>query len=216
MKKPLDIYRSIALWDGCVRMRSLFLSPVRCCADRHPGAVVGDVQRRLTAGAGGHALGSALRVTVTFGAAQTVRTFTVTATVSLADDDSSGLKVAMKFDTGIDHTVCVRESIWPSRITLSLDQRPLRHVTIPLVVTHLGGATAADYKGIPASVTFRPRQRRVGFVVYGVLDQQIETGEGLRIDFGTPLPPGVSVSSWRSYETVEFVDNFRGGTSRAR
>ena len=179
----------------------MFLSAVRCCADRHSGAVVGDVQRRLTAGAGGYALGSALRVTVT-------------ATVSLADDDSSVLKVAMKFDTGIDHTVCVRESIWPSRITLSLDQRPLRHVTIPLVVTHLGGATAADYKRIPASVTFRPRQRRVGFVVYGVLDQQIEIGEGLRIDFGTPLPPGVS--SWRSYETVEFMDNFCGGTSRAR
>ena len=179
------------------------LSPVRCCADRHSGAVVGDVQRRLTAGAGGYALGPALRVTVT-------------ATVSLADDDSSVLKVAMKFDTGIDHTVCVRDSIWSSRITLSLDQRPLRHVTIRLVVTHLGGATAADYKGIPASVTFRPRQRRVGFVVYGVLDQQIETGEGLRIDFGTPLPPGVRVSSWRQYETVEFVDNFCGGTSRAR
>ena len=52
--------------------------------------------------------------------------------------------------------------------------------------------------------------REVGFVIYGVLDQQIETGEGLRIDFGTPLPPGVRVSSWRSYETVEFVDNFCG------
>ena len=51
--------------------------------------------------------------------------------------------------------------------------------------------------------------REVGFVIYGVLDQQIETGEGLRIDFGTP-PPGVRVSSFRQYETVEFVDNFCG------
>ena len=50
----------------------------------------------------------------------------------------------------------------------------------------------------------------MGFVIYGVLDQQIETGEGLRIDFGTPLPPGVRVSSFRQYETVEFVDNFCG------
>ena len=47
-------------------------------------------------------------------------------------------------------------------------------------------------------------------------DQEIETDEGLRIDFGTPLPPGVRVSSWRQYETVEFVDNFCGGTSRVR
>ena len=58
---------------------------------------------------------------------------------------------------------------------------------------------------IPESVTFGPDQRRVGFSVYGTLDEEIETGEGLRIDFGT-LPPGVRVDSWRSYETVEFVD----------
>ena len=51
--------------------------------------------------------------------------------------------------------------------------------------------------------------REVGFVIYWVLDQQIETDEGLRIDFGTP-PPGVRVSSFRQYETVEFVDNFCG------
>ena len=56
----------------------------------------------------------------------------------------------------------------------------------------------------------------MSFVIYGVLDQQIETGEGLRTDFGTPLPPGVRVSSLRQYETVEFVDNFCGSTSRAR
>ena len=181
----------------------MFLSPVRCCADRHPGAVVGDVQRRLTAGAGGHALGSALRVTVT-------------ATVSLADDDSSVLKVAMKFDTGIDHTVCVRDSIWSSRITLSLDQRPLRHVTIPLVVTHLGGATAADYKRIPASVTFRPRQRRVGFVVYGVLDQQNRDRRGPADRLRHAAAAG------RERELLEVIRNrrvrgqFLRGTSRAR
>ena len=99
----------------------------------------------------------------------------------------------------------MRESAWPSRITLSLNRVAQRTVTIPLVVTHLGGATAADYTGIPESVTFGPDQRRVGFRVYGTLDEEIETGEGLRIEFGT-LPPGVRVDSWRSYETVEFVD----------
>ena len=78
-------------------------------------------------------------------------------------------------------------------------------MTISLVVTHLGGATEADYTGIPESVTFEADQRRVSFRIYGVLDEEIETGEGLRIDFGTP-PPGVSVDSLRSYRTVEFVD----------
>ena len=101
----------------------------------------------------------------------------------------------------------VRESTWPSRITLSLNRVAQRTLTIPLVVMHVGGATAADYTGIPASVTFGPDQRRVGFSVYGTLDEEIEIGEGLRIDFGPlPLPPGVRVESSRSYETVEFVD----------
>ena len=83
---------------------------------------------------------------------------------------------------------------------------PQRSVTIPLVVTHVGGATESDYTGIPASVTFEADQRRVGFRVYGTLDSEIESGEGLRIDFGTP-PPGVRVDPRGAYETVEFVDS---------
>ena len=172
---------------------------------------------------------------VTFGSNETQQTFTVTATNDTADDDGESLsigfgtlpanvsagspavvalddddgssvrRVRVGFDTGVSIAFQVRESAWPSRITLSLNRVAQRTVTIPLVVTHLGGATAADYTGIPASVTFGPDQRRVGFRVYGTLDEEIESGEGLRIEFGT-LPPGVRVDSWRSYETVEFVD----------
>ena len=87
----------------------------------------------------------------------------------------------------------------------SLDSIPLRPVTIPLEVTHMGGATEADYEGIPASVTFGPNERQADFILRAVLDQQDETGEGLRIDFG-PLPPGVRKGTWGPYETVEFVD----------
>ena len=172
---------------------------------------------------------------VTFGSNETQQTFTVTATNDTADDDGESLsigfgtlpasvsagspavvalddddgssvrRVRVGFDTGASIAFQVRESTWPSRITLSLNRVAQRTVTIPLVVTHVGGATAADYTGIPASVTFGPDQRRVGFRVYGTLDEEIETGEGLRIDFGT-LPPGVRVDSRGSYETVEFVD----------
>ena len=129
-----------------------------------------------------------------------------TAVVALDDDDGSSVRrVRVGFDTGVSIAFQVRESAWPSRITLSLNRVAQRTLTIPLVVTHVGGATAADYTGIPASVTFGPDQRRVGFRVYGTLDEEIETGEGLRIEFGT-LPPGVRVDSRGSYETVEFVD----------
>ena len=172
---------------------------------------------------------------VTFGANETRQTFTVMATNDTVDDDGESLSIGfgtlpanvsagspavvalddddggsvrwvrVGFDTALHIAFQVRESAWPSRITLSLNRVAQRTVTIPLVVTHLGGATEADYTGIPASVTFGPDQRRVGFRVYGTLDQEIESGEGLRIGFGTP-PPGVRVDTRGSYETVEFVD----------
>ena len=180
---------------------------------------------------------SGVPASVTFGANETRKTFTVMAVddttddageslsigfgtlpanvsagspavVALDDDDGSSVRrVTVGFDTAEHIAFQVRESTWPSRITLSLNRVAQRTVTIPLVVTHLGGATEADYTGIPASVTFGPDQRRVGFRVYGTLDEEIESGEGLRIGFGPlPLPPGVRVESSRSYETVEFVD----------
>ena len=172
---------------------------------------------------------------VTFGANETAKTFTVTAaddsandggeslsigfgtlpasvsagnpataTVSLADN-SSLRQVVVSFGTHTDETIEVRERRWGFRITISLDQKPLRPVTIPLVVTHVGGATEADYTGIPGSVTFKANQKQSGFNMKAVLDEEIETGEGLRIDFG-PMPPGVNVSSSRPYETIAFVD----------
>ena len=177
---------------------------------------------------------SGVPASVTFGANETRQTFTVMATndsaddggeslsigfgtlpasvsagspavVALDDDDGSVRRVTVGFGMHSLYTSEVRESTWPSGITLSLNRVAQRPVTISLVVTHLGGATEADYTGIPASVTFEADQRRVSFRIYGVLDEEIETGEGLRIDFGTP-PPGVSVDSLRSYRTVEFVD----------
>ena len=178
---------------------------------------------------------SGVPASVTFGANETRQTFTVTATNDSADDGGESLSigfgtlpanvsagspavVALDDDDGGSvqrvtvgfgmhslYTSEVRESTWPSGITLSLNRVAQRPVTIPLLVTHLGGATEADYTGIPASVTFEADQRRVSFRIYGVLDEEIETGEGLRIEFGT-LPPGVRVDSLRSYRTVEFVD----------
>ena len=78
-------------------------------------------------------------------------------------------------------------------------------MTIPLVVTHVGGAAAADYDELPESVTFAAGQTSSHYYVRALPDLMIETGEGLRIDFG-PLPPGVTKGTWGPYETIEFVD----------
>ena len=152
---------------------------------------------------------SGIPETVTFGASQTSRTFTVTATEDTVDDggesvsigfgtlpagvsagspagatvalaDGSQMRsVVVNFGTSTSVVPRVREGV-RSRFTLSLDRNPLRPVTIPLEVTHRGGATAADYEGIPASVTFGPRERQADFIMRAVLDQEDETGEGLR------------------------------------
>ena len=67
-------------------------------------------------------------------------------------------------------------------------------VTIPLEVTLQGGATAADYSGIPETVTFGADQTAVTFTVIATADTDAETGERVSIGFGT-LPEGVFARS---------------------
>ena len=206
---------------------------VRVELDTAPGRSVTVPLTKANGGGATAADYSGIPANVTFGASQTARTFTVTATDDSADDGGESVSIGfgplpagvsagspaaaavtlkdgseevllVNFGTSAGYVAKVREGV-RSRFTLSLHKKPLRPVTIPLEVTHVGGATAADYEGIPASVTFGRRERQAGFVMRAVLDQQAETGEGLRIDFG-PLPPGVRKGNWGPYETVEFVD----------
>ena len=207
---------------------------VRVELDTAPGRSVTVPLTKANGGGATAADYSGIPETVTFGASQTARTFTVTATDDSADDGGESVSigfgplpagvsagspaaaavtladdgqlrsVVVNFGTSTSVVPRVREGV-RFRFTLSLNRNPLRPVTIPLEVTHRGGATEADYEGLPASVTFGPRERQADFILRAVLDQEDETGEGLRIDFG-PLPPGVRKGTWGPYETVEFVD----------
>ena len=125
-----------------------------------------------------------------------------TATVALVDDET---ELIVNFGTAADATVKVREGPVPHRLTMVLDSAPQQPVTIPLVVTHVGGATAADYTDLPASVTFAAGKTVAGFDIRAIPDQASEIGEGLRLDFGA-LPAGVRKGAWGPYETIEFVD----------
>ena len=139
-----------------------------------------------------------------------------TATVTLVDDDAN---LIVNFGTERHTTVKVRESdtVW-HRFTLSLSTRswgppngnPQQPVTIPLVVTHVGGTTTEDYEGIPSSVTFGVGESVTSFRMRAKPDRKKETGEGLRLDFG-PLPAGVRKGTWGPYETIEFVDQVLPG-----
>ena len=91
------------------------------------------------------------------------------------------------------------------RFRLLLSAEAPQPLTIPLVVTHRGGATEADYTRLPASVTFAAGKKDAGFHIRAIPDQAREPGEGLRLDFGE-LPPTVRKGTWGPYETIEFVD----------
>ena len=53
-------------------------------------------------------------------------------------------------------------------------------MTIPLVVTHLGGATAADYSGPPSSLTFAAGRTRFTFGVKATDDSHADAGESVQ------------------------------------
>ena len=130
-----------------------------------------------------------------------------TATVALADNDAS---LVVDFGTHFNHIVQVRESRDVQHqfsVHLSRWQHPINAkdpMTIPLVVTHVGDATAADYTEIPASVTIEVGKSAAAFSMRAIPDRTIESGEGLRIDFGAL--PGARKGRWGPYETVEFLD----------
>ena len=140
-----------------------------------------------------------------------------TATVTLVDDDAN---LIVNFGTERHTVVKVLESdTVRHRFTLSLSTsrygppngNPQQRVTIPLVVTHVGGAKAEeDYEGIPKSVTFEVGQSVTDFFMMAIPDGKREPGEGLRLDFG-PLPPGVRKGTWGPHETIEFVDQVLPG-----
>ena len=68
------------------------------------------------------------------------------------------------------------------RVRLNKDaQRPL---TIPLTVTLQGGAEAADYSGVPASVSFSAGETSTSFVVVAADDAVDDDGESLLLGLG--------------------------------
>ena len=177
---------------------------------------------------------SGIPMNVTFAANQTLRTFAVMATAGDGSDggesvsigfgtlpegvfagspaattvtlaDGGEQRLVVNFGSSRGHTVQVREGARRLRLNVLLDSSPRRPVTIPLVVTHVGGATEADYAAIPESVTFAAGQTSAHYYVRALPDEEEETGEGLRLDFG-PLPPGVRKGTWGPYETIAFVD----------
>ena len=209
-------------------------APVRVELDAAPGRSVTVPLTKAHLGNATAADYSGIPMNVTFAANQTSRTFAVMATAGDGSDggesvsigfgtlpegvfagspaattvtlaDGGEQRLVVNFGSSRGHTVQVREGARRLRLNVLLDSSPRRPVTIPLVVTHVGGATEADYAAIPESVTFAAGQTSAHYYVRALPDEEDETGEGLQLDFG-PLPPGVRKGTWGPYETIDFLD----------
>ena len=160
---------------------------------------------------------------VTFGASETSKTFTVTATDDSVDDNGESVRIGFgtlpsTVESGSRTKTTVhlqdndglsvsfgktfyktREGGEPATVKVQLNRAPGSSLTIPLTTEHRNWATAADYSGVPPSVTFGPSERVRTFTVTVERDNDIEDAEELRIGFGA-LPPGVVAGSpaWTS------------------
>ena len=76
-------------------------------------------------------------------------------------------------------------------VTVRLSGDPEREVSIPLVRTHRGGASDADYSGVPASIAFNSGVTTRTFEFAAADDSEEDFGESVVLGFGV-LPAGVS------------------------
>ena len=79
-------------------------------------------------------------------------------------------------------------------------------IVVPLQVTHLDGATTADYSGLPETVIIPAGERRENVIIRVLEDAEDDHGEGIRVRFGT-LPRGVRKDNRADTATFRFLDN---------
>ena len=114
---------------------------------------------------------------------------TTQATVTITDDD--GPQVTVMFG---EATYTVAEGGTQS-VTVALSADPERTVVIPLTHTPQGGATSADYSGVPANVTFNAEDTSKTFEFMATADDVDDDDESVLLGFGTPLPGGVTAGT---------------------
>ena len=89
------------------------------------------------------------------------------------------------------------------KVTLSED--PDRSVTVGIVKAEQGGASSADYSGVPASVTFNgPTETSKTFTFTATSDTVDDDGESVKLTF-TNLPTGVTEGTTK--ETVVSIND---------
>ena len=105
--------------------------------------------------------------------------------VSITDDDVPAVTVSYEQGT---YTVAEGSSV---TVKVKLSVAPERTVTVPINKDPQGGATTADYSGVPTSVTFNSTDTEKTFSFAAASDSVDDDGESVKLTFGT-LPTGVT------------------------
>ena len=119
------------------------------------------------------------------------------ADLTIIDDD-----VTVSFASA-DYTAT--EGGTTATVTVNLNEKPGRSVTIPIVASGRGGATTDDFTLSSTSLAFARNETSKVFTVKATDDSVDDDGESVSLSFGA-LPTGVVVGS-PATETVELVDN---------
>ena len=106
--------------------------------------------------------------------------------VSIDDDDNPTTHSVMfaAASYGVDEGDTVTVSV-------ELGSDAETELIVPLSTTDGGGATSADYSGVPTSVTFAVNANSVSFTFSATQDSVDDDDETVTISFGT-LPTGVA------------------------
>ena len=168
---------------------------------------------------------------VIFSAGETSKSFTVTATDDLTNDDGESVKLGfgttlptgMTAVTPTEATVSITDDDDPAitvkfgtatytvaeggnaAVSVELSADPERTVTISITKTNQGGAADADYSGVPTSLTFSAGETSMGFTVTAVDDSVDDDDESVKLGFGT-LPTGVTAAT-PTEATVSITDD---------
>ena len=128
-----------------------------------------------------------------------------TTTLNLVDTNDSISIRTISFDA---QDTNVRELLEGSIYSLYvyLNRAADNDIVVPLQVTHLDGATSADYSGLPETVIIPAGERRENVIIRVLEDAEDDHGEGIRVRFGT-LPRGVRKDNRADTATFRFLDN---------
>ena len=168
---------------------------------------------------------------VTFNSGDTEKSFTIEATEDNLEDSGESVKLGLgTLPTGVSAgtndeasvsianvsaqnslTVNFGASVYgmiegdTAFVMVTLSTAPGSEVTIPLTKVEQGGASSADYSGVPGGLTFGSSVTEKTFTFSSTEDTIDDDGESVKLGFGM-LPDGIAAGS-TSETTVDIIDD---------